>query len=470
MAGTQALPHARRGHRGPRQARRPEEGPSLRWWIRHRLWIPPVLGAVLGAGLGVLFVLPPLPVARVLRGVAWYATATEARSMLSSVLGITLTSLSIVLSLSMLVVQNAAGQYSPRLLRLFLHSAGIRVVIPVFVATSVFCLVASQAFGFASEAERAPRPALALAMVLLISSEGALIFQVLQTLQLMRVENLVRRVRQDTLGAARLLERFRSVDIQESAPLRALTKDPERGWPLRARGDGFIASVDAKALLEVATGHQLIIHVDRAVGEPVIQGEPVGWIEAEARGPRSRREPTEARVCRAIRLDRWRDEDRDIALGVRQLVDVAIKALSPGINDPYTAVEAVDQLTFLLCELSRMHLGPRVLADDSGTPRVFLRGPALSDYLALATDQILRYGATEPAVVLRLLRLAAAVGQLAREAEDRRAARERLHSILTVSEQAHPAAPRHALLRRYAEALEQGLDGGAWPPLPAIGF
>ncbi|NPC74787.1 DUF2254 domain-containing protein [Corallococcus sp. AB004] len=464
MADAQALPRAR-GR--PWKPGRPREAPSLRWWLRHQLWIPPVLGALVGAGLGVVTVYQTLPLAGVLGGVAWRATAAEARSMLSTVLGISLTSLSIVLSLSMLVVQNAAGQYSPRLLRLYLHSAGIRVVIPVFVATSVFCLVATHTFGFVSGLERAPRPALALAMLLLIVCEGALIFQVLQTLQLMRVENLVRQVRHDTLDAARMLERFRASDSEAAARVRARGEVPGRDWPLRARGNGFIASVDAGALLEVATAHQLTVHLERAVGEPVISGEEVGWLEAAAPGPPAWRESTESFVGRAIHLDRWRDADRDLALGVRQLVDVAIKALSPAINDPYTAVEAVDQLTFLLCELSGMRLGPRVLADASGAPRVFLHGLTLRDYLALATDQILRYGAAEPAVMLRLLRLAASVAQRARGEEDRRAAREWLHSILATSER---NAPAPSLLRRHAEALEHALDGGPWPPLPAIGF
>ncbi|MCE9669644.1 DUF2254 domain-containing protein [Myxococcus stipitatus] len=423
------------------------------------------MAALLGACLGVLLVSPPPAAAGLLSGVAWRATASEARSMLSAALGIVLTSLSIVLSLSMLVIQNAAGQYSPRLLRLYLHSAGIRVVIPVFVATSVFCLAAAQGFGFVPEAERVPRPALGLAMLLLVVCEGALVFQVLQTLQLMRVEHLVRRVRLDTLATARALERSRSADTVAPVPVRARE---DRGRTLRAPRSGFIAAVDARALLEVATEERLVVHLERAVGEPVVHGEDVGWVEEE--GPSSRREPVAARVFSTIRLDRWRDEDRDVALGVRQLVDMAIKALSPGINDPYTAVEAVDQLTFLLCELSTMRLGPRVLSDAAGCPRVFLRGATLRDYLDLATDQILRFGVAEPAVVLRLLRLVAAVGHRAKDADDRDAARSLLDSILATSERAQPDAPWHSLLREHAADLERALGGGPWPPLPSIGF
>ncbi|MFY2561206.1 DUF2254 domain-containing protein [Corallococcus terminator] len=466
MAGVRALTRAE-AQPGKNRRTGSREDPSIRWWMRHQLWIPPVSAALVGACLGVFLVDSPPGVVRLLSGAAWQATASEARGMLSATLGIALTSLSIVLSLTMLVVQNAAGQYSPRLLRMYLHSPGIRVVIPVFVTTSVFCLLATHEFGFVSGPERAPRPALAMAMLLLIACEGALVFQVLNTLQLMRVENLVRRVRHDTLGIARTIEGFRAGDMEAPPPVRARTAE---AWPIRVQADGFIATIDASALLAVATTKRLVIHLERAIGEPVIQGEEVGWAEPDAAGPPSRREATEKFVLRAIRLDRWRDEDRDIALGVRQLVDVAIKALSPGINDPYTAVEAVDQLTFMLCSLSRMRLGPRVLADDSGVPRVFLRGSALRDYLTLATDQILRYGAAEPAVVLRLLRMTAAVGHRATASEDRRVARELLRSILKVSEQTQQGAASHTALRQHAEALEQALAGEPWPPLPAIGF
>ncbi|MFP2959313.1 DUF2254 domain-containing protein [Myxococcus sp. 1LA] len=445
----------------------PRDAPSIRWWLRHRVWLSPVVGAVAGACMGVVFVSQPVFVASVLLGVAWKATTTEARDMLFTVLGIALTSLSIVLSLSMLVVQNVSEQFSPRLLRHFVHGAGIRVVIPVFVATSVFCLVAAHEFGLVAGAERAPRPALGLAMVLLIACEGALIFQVLHTIQTMRVENIVQQVRMDTLRVARRMERLRSADVQAPAEVPVPTGET---WPLRAQQNGFVVSVDARALLEVATTRRLVVHLERAIGEPVIQGTEVGWFAPDGRFSPASCEVTEALLLRAVRTDRWRDEDVDVALGVRQLVDVAVKALSPGINDPYTAVEAVDQLTFLMCELSQLRLGLRVVTDTAGQPRVFIRAPSLRDYLDLVTDQTLRYGASEPAVVLRLLRLVGAVGQHARKTEARRTARETLHRILAATEQRQKDASWLAGIRRYAESLEQALEGKPLPPLPAIGF
>ncbi|AEI64705.1 DUF2254 domain-containing protein [Corallococcus macrosporus] len=466
MAGIQARSRVAMGHGVPRDGP-PRDAAPIRWWLRHRVWLSPVVGAVVGACLGVVFVSRPVFAASVLLGVAWQATATEARDMLFTVLGIALTSLSIVLSLSMLVVQNVSEQFTPRLLRHFVRGAGIRVVIPVFVATSVFCLVAAHEFGLVAGAGRAPRPALGLAMVLLIACEGALVFQVLHTIQTMRVENIVQQVRMDTLRVAHRMERLRSADVQ--APARALAPTGE-AWPLRAPHNGFVVSVDARALLGVATARRLVVHLERAIGEPVIQGTAVGWFAPEDHLAPASCEETEAVLLRALRTNRWRDEDVDVALGVRQLVDVAIKALSPGINDPYTAVEALDQLIFLMCELSRMRLGPRVVPDASGKPRVFLHAPSLRDYLDLITDQTLRYGDSEPTVVIRLLRLAGAVGQCARSADARQAALGTLHRILAATERKQQDASWLGSIRRYAELMAQALEGRPLPPLPAIGF
>ncbi|MCY1015778.1 DUF2254 domain-containing protein [Pyxidicoccus sp. MSG2] len=465
MAGARALTRGEAGA-GVHWRSRPGDLNPVAWWVHHTLWFLPVLGALLGALLGVLMVRPPGPLATVLRGVAWQASVQEARTMLSSVLGIALSSLSIVLSLSMLVVQNAAGQYSPRLLRLYLHSAGIRVVIPMFVATSVFCLVAAQLFGFVPGAGRQPRPALSLAMLMLVLCEASLIFQVLETLQFMRVENLVRRVGRDTLRVARRLEARRQNDL---APRPAPPPSSSTSWPLRALENGFVADVDGRRLVAVAQELGLVVHLDVTIGEPVTRGAVVGRVEPGGRGPAESREVAEA-LLPALLMDRWRDLDSDVALGVRQLVDVAIKALSPGINDPYTAVEVVDQLTFLLCAMSRMKLGPRVLPDASGHPRVFLHAATLQDYVSLATDQILRYGAGEPAVVVRLLRLVGEVGQRARRPEDRHAAREALRQIQAQAERALTDTPWRERIRGHAEAAERALEGEPLPALPAIGF
>ncbi|XXF77453.1 DUF2254 domain-containing protein [Myxococcaceae bacterium GXIMD 01537] len=464
MALTQGLTQREARLRASRRTR-PRDVHPIRWWMRRKLWLIPSVAAVVGTLLSLSMVHPSPAVLRLVAGLAWRATPTEARTALTTVMGIAISSLSIVLSLSMLVVQNAAGQYSPRLLRLYVHSAGIRVVIPVFVATGVFCLVGIREFGLMSGDEALPRPALSMALLLISLCGAALVFQVLHTLQLMRVENLVRQVRQDTVRVARALDARIGHDTPRAAP----APPSPSAWPLRTRTHGFVVDIDAHALLELAESRALVIHVDALIGEPVLPGALVGHAQPDAREARESPELAEA-LAQTLLLGRWRVLDADVALGVRQLVDMAIKALSPGINDPYTAVEALDQLTILLCDIAPLRLGPRVLADSTGRPRVHLRGLTLGDYLELASDQISRYGAAEPAITVRLVRLAGEVGRHARAEADRRAAHEALQRVMSVAERVQATSPQLGPLRHYAHAVERAMEGGPMPPLPAIGF
>ncbi|MBZ4420196.1 DUF2254 domain-containing protein [Myxococcus sp. RHSTA-1-4] len=423
---------------------------------------------MVGAGLAILFVAEPFGTHHgVLRGLAWHTSVRESRTILSSVLGIVLTTLSIALSLSVLVLQNTAGQYSPRLLRLFMGDLGSRILVPVFVATSVYCLVGVYAFGFVEDTGVAPRPALTLAMLLLVCCGAALVFQMTYTLKMVRAEQIVRRVRASSLEVAHELDRLRRGDSTAPAP----EAGPSGTWrSISAPASGFVLDIEAGALLALAVAHGVSIHVSAAIGEPVVQGDSLGRVVSEGASP----EEVE-RVARTVEttllIGPWREPGRDLALGVQQLVDVATKALSPGINDPATAVESVDQLTILLCELSRLRQGPRVLADARGRPRVFLRALELRDYLVLATEQISRYGARETVVVLRLFRLAGELGLRVSEEPDRRAVREVLHQVWADTEEAQPGSSHLPLLRRYAEEVERAVERKEpLPPLPAPGF
>jgi uncharacterized membrane protein len=418
--------------------------------------------------LAVFFVVNPFGTQHwLLRGLAWRTSVAQARASLGSVLGVVLTSLSIALSLSLVVLQTTASQYSPRLLRLFMHSRGFRILVPTFVATGVYCLVGMYAFGFVDDPGVAPQPSLSIAMLLLVCCGAALVFQMTYMLGLVRVEQIVRQTKAHFLKVAHTLDRRHRQDAEQPPTAPA----PSGTWrPVPSPSSGFVVDIDARALLRLAEAHEFVIHVDVAIGEPVVRGARLGRVLSE-RGPLEEDSPVTEAVERTVLIGPWREPDRDLALGVRQLVDVAIKALSPGINDPSSAVEALDGLTVLLCELCALRQGSRVLADPEGRPRVFLRELELRDYLVLATEQISRYGAGEPAVVLRLLRLAGEVGLRAGREPDQRATREVLHQVRADAESALDGSSRLPLLRRYAEEVERALEHAEpLPPLPSLGF
>lgn len=170
------------------------------------------------------------------------------------------------------------------------------------------------------------------------------------------------------------------------------------------------------------------------------------------------------RVAAAISTGFERTAAQDVAYGLRQLTDVATKALSPGINDPTTAVHALGHSSALLCELAGRDLGPLTLSDAQGRVRVVLHRPTLADLLELAVAQPRRYGAADPDVLARLLALLRELAWAVPLPEQRKVVADQLGRLrATVDAQAFDSTER-ASLAGLAIQVDLALDGRWAPP------
>ena len=160
-----------------------------------------------------------------------------------------------------------------------------------------------------------------------------------------------------------------------------------------------------------------------------------------------------------VRIGFERTLEQDAALGIRQLVDVACKALSPAVNDPYTAVQAVDHLSVIFCALAQRPLGNHVVRDGNGSV-VIVPGRRFPEYLATMCGLIRRYGAGEPTVAHALLRLLGNCAAVAGDDPERCAAIEEQASIVIADAEREVAQPLDlALAHAEAEAVRQVVAG-----------
>jgi uncharacterized membrane protein len=176
--------------------------------------------------------------------------------------------------------------------------------------------------------------------------------------------------------------------------------------PVFAPDSGFLTSIEESSLLRAAVNADIVVAITALPGEFVVAGTPIGatWSH-DGRPPPSVVGPLQQRVDSLIDTGMERTAEQDVAYPLRQLVDVVNKALSPGINDPTTAIHALGHVAALLTELAGHRLGPVVLVDDDGTTRVVLARPTLAQLLDLAMTQPRRYGAADPQVAARLYQL-----------------------------------------------------------------
>ena len=180
---------------------------------------------------------------------------------------------------------------------------------------------------------------------------------------------------------------------------------PEDAVPLCATASGFFTSIDGSTLLAAAIKASAVVRVDRCPGDSLIAGTPIAhtWPFGAA-GPMTAADRSDLQACigDAVDVGFERTSAQDIAFGLRQIVDVTVKALSPGVNDPTTAVHGLGHISALLCTAAGKDLGPKLLRDHDDQVRVVLRRPAFTELLELAVAQPRRYGATDPDVLSRI--------------------------------------------------------------------
>lgn len=373
----------------------------LRDGVRTQLWPLPTTAVVLAITLGVGL---PGWEARGSRTVPTWLDdylftggADAARAVLEAVAGSLITVTALTFSLTVLTLQLASSQFSPRLLRTFTRDLVVQATLGLFLATFAYALTVLRTVRTPSgtQSEFVPQVSVTLAYLLAVASVVGLILFLAHLAQTIRVESMLRSVHD---GASANLAR--ELDPQSGPPAEVQSLVPPRtARTLTTDCSGFLVRVKEEELLARVVEAGGVALVDVAPGTWVAGGTPVGgwWPDQEADDTASGPELDAVLVTSFERAT-----GQDVGFGLRQLTDVAVKALSPGVNDPTTAVHALGHASSLLREMAQCDLGPRVLRDDDGRVRVVLARPDLGAMLRLSQDEPARYGASEPAVLLRL--------------------------------------------------------------------
>ncbi|MDY7083820.1 MAG: DUF2254 domain-containing protein [Actinomycetota bacterium] len=371
---------------------------------RTQLWPVPTLCVALAVGLGV--VLPRLD-ARIdddlpdaLTAYLFSGGPEAARTVLSAAAGSLITVTSLTFSLTVVTLQLASSQYSPRLLRTFTRDRVVHLCLGLLLATFTYALTVLRTVRTSLSEQTAfvPQISVTVAFVLTLASVLILVAFLAHLSRQLRVEWMLRQVHAETKETMhRVLPGISGDTKAPAAPANAAL--------LCAGSSGFLTSIDETGVLAVAARTGTVVVIDRRPGDSLVAGTPIAsaWRDDGRDLDDEQRDALTNCLDAAVRTGFERTTAQDVAFGVRQLVDVVVKALSPGVNDPTTAVHGLGHVAALMCELAAHELGPRLLRDDEGRVRVVLSRPGFDELLELAVAQPCRYGAAEPAVLSRLL-------------------------------------------------------------------
>lgn len=325
-------------------------------------------------------------------------TVESARSILSTIAGATITVAGIVFSVTVVAVQLASSQYSPRVLRNFLRDRLAQTVIGVVVGTFTYCmfvLASIRVSGPDAETSVAPSLAVTVAIALAVISILGIVGFIDHSARSMQATVIIERVTAET---RRRISRV-YIAREEGRPKEPVSPSPPPlGAPrhlVRAWTDGWVQQISPTSILEAAPPGSYV-RLDTRVGAYVIPDTPLLTVWGDE-------EPATDHLHAAFVIGASRTMQQDVPFGIRQLVDIALRALSTGINDPTTAEEVLVHLGSILADLFQHDLPARVHSDDQGRVLAVPDRVDHAELVAAAFDQIRVAAGGQPAVLVKLL-------------------------------------------------------------------
>ncbi len=376
--------------------------------VRSSLWFVPTL--MVAASIVLAVVLVELDKSHHFR---WADThpllfgvgADGSRGMLSTIAGSMITVAGVTFSLTIAALVTAAGQYTSSILRNFMGDRRNQVVLGSFVGIFTYCLVVLRTIRGGGEVTFVPSLAVFVGLLLALGGIGVLVFFIHHIATSIQASTIIARITAETLDALCRIY---------PAPIKAAAREPQPESVDAAFREsvsstriGYVQAIDTEELLAAAEAHDLVVRLEVRPGDFVCEGARLMTIEG------------------AALAGRIRTIDQDFGFGIRQLADIALKALSPGINDTTTAIMCIDHLGAILGELATRDM-PAALRGGDGRPRLVLAGPSFPDMLDAAFDQIRESSKGNAHVAIHLM---GAIGAAARATSDEARRRALAHHL-----------------------------------------
>ena len=346
----------------------------------------------------------------------WSGGAGGARTLLSTVATSMMTVAGTVFSITIAALTLASQQFGPRLLRNFTTDRGNQIVLGTFVATFLYCLMVLRSVRGPDEGQFVPNLAVSFGVVLACASIGVLIFFIHHLSNSIQAEKLLALVGRDLKADLRRLSPPAPPgpgDAERRPTIPAA--EPEQVGP---DDSGYIDAIDRDGIVAFAEEHGLLIRLRHRPGDYLSSGEPVFDIWGAADGVD---ESMAKRICNMVQLGSRRTPLQDVRYGVRQLNEIGARALSPGINDPFTAMGCVDWLTDALAGLCRQEDPSGLRCNEDGVPRLIEHPVGFADLVRLSYDPIRAYGSSSVLVSVHLLDALATLAARAERPEQRQA-------------------------------------------------
>lgn len=409
------------------------------------LWFLPLLttmaALLLGFVLGLFHGTPEGP----LGTVVFHGGPEEARRVLITVATATIGVFAMVVGLTLVALQVAQSRYSPRLVRSILRDRPTQFVLSLFIATFAYNAAGLYTISGTRTDEEYPRLAVTVGIVLLFICIAALVYYVDRIAHTIQLHSLLRHI---TGGARRAVAR-RPAGIGREAGLRAKPRPTAAAVRLVASRSGYVQRLRTEAIVQAAASEGVVVELTAGIGEQVVDQSTLGWVwRANSDAAPVVSPALRSVIDRAVTVGTGRSTYSDVALSAIEMIDIAL--LSLHIYDHHTVEQSTAELTMMMTRLATLPLGDETFTSGDGIVRLVVPGRDFEDYLELACGEIRRRGASEPVVLLSLIRMLRSVGTVAEGT--------RLDAVYTQLKLIRKSAKNGITLPHDLDLVRKGLD------------
>ncbi len=404
-----------------------------------------------------LFSLPPWVIS---------GTADAARQILTAIAAAVITVVGVVFSIILVTLTLASTQFGPRMLRNFIRDRGTQLTLGTFVATFVYAVLVLVSIGPGPHGDFVPHIGVTTTLALMVADLAVLIYFIHHIATSIQLPQVIASIAKDLSEAIAVQGEADLPGAPPCGPSSAelLTRMEAGGGVVRAAASGYVQFIRLRSLVKFAEEANAVISLNHRPGHFIVQGHPIATVwPPEAAG-----EVSEV-LGRAHITGPYRTLTQDVSFGIDQLVEIAIRALSPAVNDTFTALTCVDWLGDNLCKIVKKWHPTRVYRDEQGLVRVIAAHPTYERLVQRAFEKIRQASSGMPAVMIRQLDTLSKIMMETTDTGQRRVLLEQAEMIQRASERSVAEGADRADVRRCYEVVlmaETKLAGRQEPPAP----
>jgi len=390
---------------------------SLREELRTNLWLVPLIEIVAAVVLfGITFALDRAAFDGAFRVPSWALSGSPdaARQILTTVAAAIITVVGVVFSIVIVALTLTSTQFGPRMLRNFIRDPGTQITLGTFVGTFVYSVLALGSIGQESRGDFVPHISITVTLALLVIDLGVLIYFIHHIATQIQLPQVIASIARDLAKA--IETHAGNAAATKAAPSAAATLAAlgQDGGIVAAPRSGYLQFIDRRTLVRIASGADVVIQMTHRPGHFLVQGYPYATV-----WPADQVDVVARELARSHVTGPYRTLAQDVSFGLDQLVEIALRALSPAVNDTFTAMTCIDWIGDSLYKVTGNWQPQHVYCDAQGEVRVITTEPSYQRLVQRSFEKVRQAGKGMPAIMIRQLDALAKIMQRSQTQEER---------------------------------------------------